>query len=111
MSQFDIVFALSGDLNRNARALKQLRSLASAGYEVQVLHPGGNAPDVPLPKGVSALKVPIPVGSGPKWFKEVNEVFRRHMMTFRPSVFHASDLYVFSAARAASRKTGAISHV
>ena len=107
MSQFDIVFALSGDLNRNARALKQLRSLASAGYEVQVLHPGGNAPDVPLPKGVSALKVPIPVGSGPKWFKEVNEVFRRHMMTFRPSVFHASDLYVFSAARAASRKTGA----
>jgi len=107
MSQFDIVFALSGDLNRNARALKQLRSLAAAGYEVQVLHPGGNAPEVPLPVSVNAIKVAIPAGSGPKWFKAVNEVFRQHMMAFRPSVFHASDLYVLSAARAASRQTGA----
>ena len=107
MSQFDIVFALSGDLNRNARALKQLRSLAAAGYEVQVLHPGGMAPDVPLPASVKAKKVDIPAGSGPTWFKAVNEVFRQHMMGFRPSVFHASDLYVLSAARAASHQTGA----
>ncbi|MDA0683433.1 MAG: glycosyltransferase [Bacteroidetes bacterium] len=107
MSQFDIVFALSGDLNRNARALKQLRSLAAAGYEVQVLHPGGSAPEVPLPASIHADKVAIPAGSGPKWFKAVNEIFRQHMMAFRPSVFHASDLYVLSAARAASRQTGA----
>mgnify|MGYP002152415897 CR=1 FL=1 len=98
----DIAFALTGDLNRNSRALKQLSSLAGSGFTVRVFHLGGDSPAAPLPDTVHASIVRVSAGSGPMHFLRVHRAFRDAIGACRARLFHASDLYVLAACRRAS---------
>ncbi len=95
----DIVFALTGDLHRNSRALKQLSSLAGSGFTIQVFHLGGDSPAAPLPDGVHASIVEVSAGSGPMHFLRVHRAFLAAIGPCRARLFHASDLYVLAACR------------
>ncbi len=95
----DIVFALTGDLHRNSRALKQLSSLAGSGFTIRVFHLGGDSPAAPLPDGVHASIVEVSAGSGLMHFLRVHRAFLKAIGPCRARLFHASDLYVLAACR------------
>ena len=105
MPETDIVFALTGDVRRNSRALRQLRALVAMGVSVDVLtlsEPGGEGvPDV------QSHMLPRPTARGPRFFLRVHRLFAAAAMKLRARVYHASDLYVLPAMRAAARRHGA----
>lgn len=107
MKAFDIAFLMTGDLHRNIRALKQLRSLSLAGYQVAVFHLGGSAQRVVLPEGVSETVVHVPPSRGPAFFKAVDSAFKHAVAAIQARLYHASDLYVLPACSTASTKWGA----
>ena len=98
----DIVFALTGDLHRNSRALKQLSSLAGSGFTVRVFHLGGDSPAAQLPDKVHASIVRVSAGTGPMHFLRVHRAFQDAIGACRARLFHASDLYVLAASRKAA---------
>jgi len=104
----DIAFAMTGDVYRNVRALKQIRSLAARGHSVTALSLAGDAPPIALPDAVRVRTMPFPAGSGPGWFLDVHRGMRDMLSMLRPRHVHASDLYVLPAcaahARAGSRR-------
>jgi len=97
MDNPDIVFALTGDLYRNARALKQLRVLADQGWTVHVLCISGQAPRVPLPETVSVEPLTVSKTRGYKFFRQVHEQFLEAAGRCKAACYHASDLYGLSA--------------
>ena len=101
----DVVFALTGDVRRNSRALKQLRLLSKLGLRVRVLSYGPSADDCPLEIANTTLDVlQKPSGRGPWFFWEVHRQFGRAALQGAACVYHASDLYTLGAmAQAASR--------
>ena len=108
--RFDVVFALTGDVRCNSRALKQLRLLSEMGLKVRVLCFGPPASerriDVP---GISLEVLERPAGSGPGFFFKVARQFRQEAVKHRAKVFHASDLYVLPAmSHAANEFSGAL---
>jgi len=89
---------MSGDLYRNARALKQIRALVNRGWTVKVWHVTSGADAFPLPEGISVEAVPVASAAGPRGFREIHTAFKTRLATQPARIIHASDLYVLSAA-------------
>ncbi|MDE2835658.1 MAG: glycosyltransferase [Bacteroidota bacterium] len=102
---FDVLFALTGDVRRNSRALKQLHLLSGMGLRVRVLCYGPSAGSSLLNVPNVTLEVlPQPSGTGPPFFWRVHRRMCRAAMRHSTRVCHASDLYTLGAmARTASR--------
>lgn len=100
----DIAFVLTGDPFRNARALKQVRALAGAGYDILVLGVEGDAPRPALPERVRVERLERPPGSGPAWFHAVHRTFRSRLRGLDARCYHASDLYALPACSAGARR-------
>lgn len=94
---------MTGDLFRNVRALKQVRSLAADGHTVTVLSLAGSAPPLALPKGVRVRTMPFPAGRGPRWFLDVHRGMQDMLSMLAPRHVHASDLYVLPACAGRAR--------
>ncbi len=107
MASLDVVFGLTGDVRRNARALRQLRALVALGATVEALTFGPPAAD-PWPDAGLRLRVlPKPPGSGPRFFAGVHQRFKVAAAQLPARVYHASDLYTLPAMAAAARRHGA----
>ena len=106
MSTPDVLFALTGDVRTNSRALKQLRVLVGLGLSVEVLTFGPPAGDEgPIP-GVRLHVLEQPEGSGPAFFRAVDRRYREAALETPAHVYHASDLYVLPGLHAAARRHG-----
>jgi len=106
-AETDVVFALTGDVHRNARALKQIRSLAGQGWSVHVLALKGDADVVEMPSGVHVETVELRHSRGFRFFREVHARMSAAALDVPASVYHASDLYVLPAMALAARSNGA----
>lgn len=107
MAPPDVVFALTGDVRRNSRALRQLRALRDAGSTIDVLTLGPPAPDPLLEPGIRLHVLPRPPGGGPRFFAQIHRLFRTAAKAIPARVYHASDLYTLPAlASAAHRHRG-----
>ena len=111
----EVVFALTGDVRRNSRALRQLGALKELGCTVDVLtfgpeqtgRPGSPSdPDAPTGGDVRFRTLPKPPGGGPRFFLRVHRRFRQAALRIPARVYHASDLYVLPAMQAAARHHG-----
>ncbi|MEM1096585.1 MAG: glycosyltransferase [Bacteroidota bacterium] len=96
MPTTDVLFALTGDVRRNSRALKQLRALGGMGLDTTVLTLGAGPTPPDLPN-VQLVSVELPPARGPRHFWNVHRVFKQHAEQFSARVYHASDLYVLHA--------------
>lgn len=100
----DVLFALTGDVRRNSRALRQLDVLTGMGCSVKVLTFG---PEAKEPwRGLRLRALPQPPGGGPAFFRSVDRIFRSAARETRARVYHASDLFVLPALHAAARANG-----
>ncbi len=106
MSSPDVVFALTGDVRRNSRALKQLRALAALGATVEALTFGPAADEASLEAGIELRVLARPPGSGPRFFARVHRLFAQTARRIPARVYHASDLYTLPALHAAARQHG-----
>lgn len=104
MKATDIAFAFTGDLHRNIRALKQLRSLSEGGYSVKVFHLGGNAAPTDLPPHVSEQVVAVEQDRGFRYFRNLETAFKAALLAHSARLFHASDLYTLEACADAARR-------
>lgn len=102
----DVIFALTGDVRRNSRALRQLRALAGLGCTIDVFTFGPAAVD-PFEPGIRLHVLEKPSGSGPAFFARVDRLFRHALQRRTARVYHASDLYVLPALADAARRQGA----
>ena len=102
----DVVFALTGDVRRNSRALKQLRALAALGATVEVLTFGPPADDPSLEEGLRLRVLHRPPGSGPRFFARTHRLFAQTARQIPARVYHASDLYALPALHAAAQRHG-----
>jgi len=102
-----VAFVMTGELYRNSRALKQLRSLAAAGYQVDVFHLSGTAPEIALPDAIAVHTLERPGGSGPTFFRKIDRLFASALSGQRADILHASDLYALAACRRRADETGA----
>jgi glycosyltransferase involved in cell wall biosynthesis len=98
----DVIFALTGDVRHNSRALRQLRSLADLGASVQVLTLGDTHESTQLQPEISLRPLERPPGRGPLFFWRVHQRFRRAARSMQASTYHASDLYTLPAMSAAA---------
>ncbi len=104
----DVVFALTGDVRRNSRALRQIRALSEHGFAVDVLSHGS---------GNSSLEIPLTrvhwldcfSRAGPSFFWENYRRMADLAASIQAKVYHSSDLYVLPAlSRAARQRGGAV---
>ena len=102
----DVVFALTGDVRRNSRALKQLRALAALGATVEALTFGPEADDPALEDGIRLRVLARPPGSGPRFFARAHRLFAQTARQIPARIYHASDLYTLPAMHAAARQHG-----
>lgn len=102
----DVVFALVGDVRRNSRALKQLRTLVELGATVEVLTLGPPPEDPWLEKGIRLRVVHDPPGAGPLYFWRIHRRMQATARAIPARVYHASDLYTLPAMHAAARRHG-----
>src|SRR5690606_31720470 len=101
----DILFALLGDVRRNSRALRQLRTLTQAGFAVHAITLGDAAEASDLLPGVRLHVIPTPTVRGPRFFSNAHQLVLRRAASISARAYHASDLYVLPAlARQARRK-------
>lgn len=103
--EIDILFALTGDVRRNSRALRQLRALAAEGYRIEVLTLGSSREVLDLEPGIRARVLPHPGSAGPRFFADVHRQFAREARE-PASIYHASDLYALPAMHRAARRFG-----
>ena len=103
----DVLFALAGDVRRNARAMRQLAALAGMGLRVRALGLGPPAVPGDLPEGVAFWPLGVPETGGPRFFLAYDRALRRAVRGVGARVFHASDLYGLPALAAAARRQGA----
>ena len=105
----DVVFALTGDVRANARAMRQLAVLSGMGATVRALGvvPGKASGTLPLLPGVTFEALPVRPGRGPRFFWNVHCALARAVRDAPARVYHASDLYTLPALSAAARRTGA----
>jgi glycosyltransferase involved in cell wall biosynthesis len=103
----EVVFAMTGDVGRNSRALRQLRALQGAGYRVKVLSLGADDPAPLREEGFQVQSLAIPTGRGIRFFAGVHRHFRAAALRLPAHIYHASDLYVLGAMHAAARRHGA----
>ncbi len=88
---------MSGDLYRNSRALKQIRSLSACGWRVHVIALVGDADRVDLPATVHVDLISISRSGGYRLFREIRTKFSDAALQIQASCYHASDLYVLRA--------------
>ncbi|MEQ9103255.1 MAG: glycosyltransferase [Rhodothermales bacterium] len=108
-STFDVAFAMTGDVYRNSRALKQLESLTRLGLRVVVLCLEGEAPPVRLPGDVEVRRMPVPEGSGPGFFRMVHRGMSDMLRAVNARWIHASDLYVVPACARRAKNLSSVS--
>lgn len=108
-STFDVAFAMTGDVYRNSRALKQLESLTRLGLRVVVLCLEGEASPVPLSDHVEVRRMPVPQGSGPGFFRMVHRGMSDMLRAVDARWIHASDLYVVPACARRAKEWSAAS--
>lgn len=104
MPQPTVVFALTGDVRRNSRALKQLRALTALGATVDVLTLGGSEPAGEAVPGIRIHVLPRPALRGARFFARVHRQFAQAARELRAQVYHASDLYALPAMHAAATR-------
>ena len=102
----DVVFALTGDIRYNSRALKQLEILSEHGYAVAALGIGRASGEAQLFERVVCHTLPRPAGSGPLFFRRVHQLFVDQLSKYSAGVYHASDLYTLPAQRRAAARHG-----
>lgn len=107
-SSYDVVFALTGPLLHNSRALKQLRLLGELGARVLAL--GFDAPGAAFAEpGLTLRPLRRPGGAGPRFFAAQHRSLAQALRGVAARVYHASDLYTLPAlAGAARRHDGAL---
>lgn len=102
----DVVFALTGDVRRNSRALRQIRTLSEHGLTVAVLTHGSGDPSI----GVERAQVrwlSRRNSKGPSFFWENHRSVGHIAASIPARAYHASDLYVLPALADAARQHGA----
>lgn len=102
----DVVFALTGDVRTNSRALRQLHALSDLGLQTCVISLGDSEDgglDVP---NASLVRLEPPQTSGPRFFRRVHKAVREAAAIRPARVYHASDLYVLPALSSAARTHG-----
>lgn len=98
----DVLFALTGDVRRNSRALRQLRLLGSAGLRTQIISFGnGGPPELDIPN-THLVQVPPTDMRGPLYFWTVHQMVREIAVATEARAYHASDLYVLPSMAAAA---------
>ena len=107
MGNPDIVFGMTGDLYRNGRAIKQVRTLASQNWSVHVIHLGDSTPIIEWPPGVTTESLTMRARRGVRFFREVHQVFLETAGDIKAHCYHASDLYVLPALARAARRFNA----
>lgn len=103
----DILFALTGDVRKNSRAVRQLRALVDEGYSVVALTFGAEASASAALPGVRLHVLNVPGTRGPRFFLSVHERVRAAASSYRAAIYHASDLFVLPAMSRAARAGGA----
>ena len=98
-----VVFALTGNVWRNSRALKQIQLLFRLGFEVTVYSLGTRKPAF-LPPEVRVKDLPRPDGTGPLFFYRNIQLFKKELRETRADIYHASDLYVLPAVASIARQ-------
>ena len=101
-----LAFVMTGEFHRNARAIKQIRTLTSAGFTVTLFHLAGNATPVEVPAGATIVDLERPSGRGPFFFRQVSQLFKRALARIEADILHASDLYALSACRRRADELG-----
>ena len=106
----DVVFALTGDVRRNSRALRHIRTLVESGLSVEVLsHGSDTAPFGLLPTRIHWLN--DFTRRGPAFFWKNHRRIADCAMSIRAGVYHASDLYALPGlAMAADRHSGSLTY-
>jgi glycosyltransferase involved in cell wall biosynthesis len=99
-----VLFALTGDVTRNSRALRQLRALADLGCQVTAVTFVRGEPLASEAPGVTLRPVDLPPGSGPRHFLEIHRQLTAAVSDLRADVYHASDLYTLPALATAARR-------
>lgn len=99
----DVVFALTGDVRRNSRALRQIRALTEHGLSVEVISHGTGDTAIRIPKARLHL-IGNPLGQGPQYFWANHRRVADAAAYIQARVYHASDLYVLPAMASAARK-------
>lgn len=104
----DVVFAITGDVRRNSRALRQIRVLNEIGLNVEVLsHGRGNSTLEKTNTRVHWLSTPK--DSGPAYFWKNHQRMAALADSIHAAAYHASDLYTLPAlAKAADRHGGSL---
>lgn len=102
-----IAFAMTGDIHRNSRGLRQIAALTEAGYRVSLFTLPGSDIHSELPSLVDHHILSVPGSGGPSFFLRVHRTFSGALAATSARLFHASDLYVLPACRRAARKGGA----
>lgn len=92
----DILFCLTGDIDANSRALRQLDALVDAGMDVEAVGVAETARSEHRP-GLRVIHYARPSGSGPAWFWKIHRLMRKHAQSVTARHFHASDLFVLPA--------------
>ena len=88
---------MTGDVYRNARALKQVHSLTRVGLRTMVLAVEGTTMPGGLPEEVQVRTMPLPQGRGPAFFRAIHLGMSDMLRVIHARHVHASDLYVLSA--------------
>jgi glycosyltransferase involved in cell wall biosynthesis len=102
MSAPDVLFGLFGDVRRNSRALRQLRTIAGLGLRVDVLTLGPTAGAPHLSRDIRLRIVPQLAERGPRMFVALHRRFLEAARQIPATVFHASDVYCLPAMSAAA---------
>ena len=100
----DVFFALTGDVRRNSRALRQVRALVSLGYKIEACALAPAAETVWLEEGIRLRCFPQPQGGGPRFFYAVHRMFSEAARQTPAAIYHASDLYALPAMQSAARR-------
>lgn len=104
----DVVFALTGDVRRNSRAIRHIRTLAQSGLTVEVLSHGSDGAPFELPR-TRVHWLNDFVQRGPAHFWQNHHRIVNYATSIRAKVYHASDLYALPAlAMAANRHNGSL---
>lgn len=101
-----VAFVMTGNLYRNSRAIKQIRSLHDNGFVVEVWHLLGAGERVHFSNSVMIHDLSRPAGRGPLFFRQVDRLFGHELASVEADVFHASDLYALAACRRRADATG-----
>lgn len=111
MIRTDIVFALTGDLFLNTRALKQIRALSSSGFDVHVLSLKGTAERIQLPRSVTVETIDLERRGGVRFFRAIDTAYGNAAARYHAGCYHASDLYALTAmSRAAATLGGRLTY-